>query len=837
MCNLKNFILLLTLSFTILTASAQIKSPADYLGYEIGTQYTPHYKLVDYFKHVAANSKMVQLKQYGQTNEHRPLIVVFVGTENNISSLENIRANNMRLARQGDGQTGITQAPAITWLSYNVHGNEPTSSEAAMLTLYALVDPSNTQTKQWLQNSIVVIDPCLNPDGRDRYVNWFNGVVGKNYNSLPFTREHREPWPQGRSNHYNFDLNRDWAWQTQVESRQRVALYNQWLPQVHVDFHEQGYNSPYYFAPAAEPYHNILTKWQRDFQKVIGKNNAKYFDQNDWLYFTNERFDLFYPSYGDTYPLYNGSIGMTYEQGGIGGGLGVITNEGDTLTLVERVKHHYTTGLSTIEAASQNAAALVKEFQTYFTNAAEGKMTSFKTYIIKHSMNDEQRLSSLKELLNRNGISFGTASGKGKGFHYLSKKEEAFNIEAKDLVIAADQPKAALVEVLFEPNAHLNDSVTYDITAWAMPYAYGLQAYASKQIFKVNVSANETVKNAVADPYGYIFSWSSGGSLKAVAQMLKEGIRLRFAEKGFTANKRQFHNGAVIILKNGNTKFGNRLWERVRAIADKNNVPLFETGSGMADNGADFGSSLVHAFKSPKVVLLTGEGVNAYAAGEVWSYFDNELEYPISLVNTNDMGYLDWSKTDVIIMPDGSYNFLNNKDQQAQLMSWVRGGGKIIALERAVQQLSKQDWSLLKERISKEDTLSKKDSIKTSNYANREKEYVSENTPGAIFKVTVDNTHPLMFGYADYYYTLKMDGVMYEPMQKGGWNAGIIKADKQLAGFVGNKLSKNLKNALLFGVQDVGRGSVVYLADDVLFRNFWENGKLMFGNAVFLVGQ
>ena len=809
------------------------------MGYKIGTRFTPHYKLVEYYNYVAGNSKMIKLLQYGETNEHRPLLVVFAGKEENIANLENIRKNNLRLANLSqDAQAASEQTPAIVWLSYNVHGNEPSSSEAALLTLYALVDPANSQTKEWLKNTVVVIDPCLNPDGRDRYVNWYNGVVGKFANPAPIAREHQEPWPRGRSNHYNFDLNRDWAWQTQKESQQRVALYNQWLPQVHVDFHEQGYNEPYYFAPAAEPYHEVITQWQRDFQKVIGKNHARYFDKNDWLYFTRERFDLFYPSYGDTYPIYNGSIGMTYEQGGINAGLSVQTNDGDTLTLVDRVQHHYTTGLSTIEASSQNAVQLVKQFRKYFADAVEGKTGIYKSYIIKYSPADEQRIDALKDLLAKNGISYGSSSGNGKGYNYLSKKEEAFTIETKDIIVPARQPKAVMARVLFEPDARLSDSVTYDITAWAIPYAYGLKAYASKQEFRVNnTSPGDSIRNNNTDPYGYIIPWSGVSSAKAVAQLLQEGIRLRFAEKGFAANNQKFADGAVIVIKNGNAKFGNQLWQKVRGIADKNNIRLYETGSGMVDNGLDFGSSSVRALKAPKVVLVTGNNVSPYAAGEVWSYFDNELQYPVTLVNGNDVRRLDWGKTDVLILPDGDYDFLNDKSQAAQITSWIRGGGRLIALENAVQQISKQDWSVLKQRIDKEDSAGKKDSIKISNYAAREKDYVSENTPGSIFKVDIDNTHPLMFGYPNYYYTLKMDGNIYEPIIKDGWNVGIIKSDKQLAGFVGNKLSKNLKNAVLFAVQDMGRGNIIYLADNVLFRNFWENGKLMFTNAVFLVGQ
>ncbi|MBS1654614.1 MAG: zinc carboxypeptidase, partial [Bacteroidetes bacterium] len=365
---MRKFIAVLSSFILLLSASAQLKSPDEFLGYTLGSHYTPHWKIVSYFQLVAAAvPSMVKLEQYGSTNEGRPLMLAYISSPENMQQLEQLRMNNLRLANMTrDKMAPVeTNAPAIVWLSYNVHGNEAASSEAAMLTLYSLVDPSNTKTKEWLKNTVVIIDPCVNPDGRDRYVNWFNTVVGKNYDPSREAREHHEPWPGGRTNHYNFDLNRDWAWQTQVESQQRLKMFFKWMPQVHVDYHEQGYNSPYYFAPAAQPYHDIITPWQREFQVTIGKNHAKYFDSNGWLYFTKEIFDLFYPSYGDTYPLYNGSIGMTYEQGGIGAGLGVINQDGDTLTLRDRLMHHYTTSLSTIEVSSQNEARLIKEFRNY----------------------------------------------------------------------------------------------------------------------------------------------------------------------------------------------------------------------------------------------------------------------------------------------------------------------------------------------------------------------------------------------------------------------------------------------------------------------------------------
>ena len=821
-----------------ISVNAQPKSPEQFLGYRIGTHFTPHWKVVNYFQQVAASvPAMVKLQQYGETNEGRPLMVVFISTAENIQNLENIRKNNLRLANESlDKMAAIENTPAIVWLSYNVHGNEASSTEAAMMTLYALVDPSNTKTKEWLKNTIVVIDPCVNPDGRDRYVNWFNSIVGAEYNLSIDAREHAEPWPGGRSNHYNFDLNRDWAWQTQVETQQRIKLYNEWLPQVHVDYHEQGINNPYYFAPAAQPYHEVITPWQRDFQVTIGKNHAKYFDENGWLFFTKEEFDLYYPSYGDTYPIYNGAIGMTYEQAGHSqGGLGVIKNDGDTLTLVDRVMHHYTTSLSTIEISSQNAARLIREFHKFFNDAVTTGVGDYKSYVIKNTPGNEERVKALLQLLDRNNIVYSTAKASAaNGYNYNSRRNENFFIDANDILISSLQPKSTLVKVLFEPNSKLVDSVTYDITAWSLPYVNGLNVYATKQSIPSAGAWTMPEKNAdnATSNYGYALQWKGMLTAKTVAQLLKNGIKLRYVEEPFELNGNKFDRGSILILKTSNNSMA---WDVVRKICNENNTALYPISTGFVDKGFDFGSSKVHFIKAPRVALVTGQGVGSNSAGEIWFLFEQQLNYPVTLINLNNLSRANWDGFDVLIMPDGNYSFLAEKNSAEEFHNWINKGGKVIALESAVSQLSKLDWAI---KIKKPEEVDKKDSVYAAlrKYEDRDRDPVASITAGSIYKVELDNTHPLAFGYPRYYYTLKQDDNIYDFM-KDGWNIGIIRKDEPVAGFVGYKLRPRLKDGLLFGVQNVGNGTITYLADDVLFRNFWENGKLMFCNAVFLVGQ
>lgn len=818
----------------------KIQSPSEFLGYKLGEQFTPHYRVVEYYKYLASVSKNIKLQDYGKTNEGRPLFLAFVGSDSNISRLEEIRKNNMSLTGIKDGLNTLKPAgvlknqPVLVWFSYNVHGNESVSTEASLQTVFDLLDPENARTQAWLKNTLVILDPCLNPDGRERYVNFYNPIKNLVPDALPFAREHMEPWPGGRANHYYFDLNRDWVWQSQIESRQRLAVYNIWLPQVHVDFHEQGINNPYYFAPAAEPYHQDISKWQREFQTIIGKNNARYFDQNGWMYFTRENFDLLYPSYGDTYPVYNGSIGMTYEQGGSGrAGLAVINAEGDTLTLKDRIDHHYTAGLSTIEAASQHAEQALTEFRNYFLLSKSNPPGDYKSYIIKGD--NIEKIKSLALLLQRNGIEFGFGISKGaQGYNYFNGKTESFRVEKTDMVLSAHQPKSVLLKVLFEPNTFVSDSATYDITAWSLPYAHGLQAYATKESIKpetTSISEPNPSTSLVSNPVAYIANWNSVADVKFLAELLNNNIKVRYSEIPFETSGRRFNAGSLIITRNGNSTIYGGFEKTVNEIAKKSGISLFAIPTAFVDKGADLGSSKVRFIKKPKVVVVGGESVSSLSLGEIWHFFEQEIGYPITVVRPQDLNLINWNEFDVLVYPDGNYTDIGNE----KMLQWIRGGGKLIAMKNAISELAgKKGFDLKNKEEAKKVDKDIYEDLRA--YEQRERENVSTNIPGAIYKVNLDNTHPLGFGFPDFYYTLKLDDKVYKYLI-GGWNVGIIKKENYVTGFVGVQAKKKLTDGLIFGVQEMGNGSVVYLADNPLFRGFWENGKLLFSNAVFMVGH
>ena len=803
------------------------KSPETFLGYQIGTAFTPHHRVMDYFRHVADSSERVIFQTYGETYEGRPLTYAIISSEKNLEQLDQIRRHHLRSIGLSKEDAGPGTGKAIVWMSYNVHGNEASSSEAAMLTLYELA----TQRQEWLENTVVIIDPMVNPDGRQRYVNWYKQVRADPYNPSPMAIEHVEPWPGGRPNHYLFDLNRDWAWATQKETRERLELYNKWMPHIHVDFHEQGVNEPYYFAPAAAPFHEVITPFQREFQTQIGKNNARYFDERGWLYFTKEYFDLLYPSYGDTYPTYMGAIGMTYEQAGHGrAGLGIRTSEGGLLTLKERALHHHIAGLSTVEMAARNYEKLNEEFEKYFKN----NTTTYKSFVVQ---GDSDKLRELRALLNTHGITyFTTRPQRLRGWEYDKKESGTLEIEGDHLVVTTDQPKGRMVKVLFEPRTKLVDSLTYDITAWSLPYAYGLEAIATEQELEpVPFISEEPVSNDLnSDAAGYLSSWDSMTDAAFLSALLREGIRVRFTEKAVETGGTRFQPGSLLITRSDNMETQDYL-AKLSSIADRFNRRLTAATTGFSSSGPDFGSSSFRPIHAPRVAVLRGPEISSLNYGEIWYFFEQELDYPLTSIGTDYFADIELSEIDLLILPSGNYQQVLGGETLERLTAWVENGGRILAMGEALEFFAgKNGFDLEKNKFDKPDSTNVDNLIP---YSRREREAIKQSITGAIVTNQVDSTHPLAFGYGNNYMSLKLGSDSYAYLDEG-YNVVYLRESPEIAaGFAGVEAREKIGKSMTFGVEPVGQGSLIYMVDDPLFRAFWQNGKLFFANAIFFVNN
>lgn len=767
------------------------------------------------------------------TWEDRPLQIAIFSSPENMARLEGIRINNLRMAGLADGQADLTNPVAIVWLSMSVHGNESAGSECSPELAFRLAAQTDPQIQNWLKNTVVILDPSLNPDGYSRYVNWYRGVAHRRPNVDLESREHREPWGTGRSNHYYFDLNRDWAWATQAESQARLAVYHRWLPQVHPDIHEQGIDNPYYFAPAAEPLHDFITPWQRNFQVAIGENHARYFDKNGWTYFTGEVFDLFYPSYGDTYPMYNGAIGMTYEQGGIGCGRAVILENGDTLTLRDRILHHLTTSLSTIEVASKNAADLVRNFKEYYANSQNKPQGKYLSYIIR-ATNQQNKVNDFCRLLDRHHIVYGRAGRVHtgvRGYDYRSNSEITAQIGSDDLVISAYQPHSVMLQVLLDPESHLTDSVTYDITAWSLPHAYGLDMLATTK--RLEPEGNRLIFKAKeflgeARPTAWAFARGSLAEAKFLSALMSEGVQIRYSTKDFLVDGKNFSAGSFVAMRSDNFDLESGFDRIVRAAAVAHNVEITPILSGlMGGKGRDLGSDAYHLIRNPEVAIVYGEDVDDNSFGHTWYCFEHDFEMPVAAIPLEKLSFSLIEGFNTLVFPHGQYGLTD--EQLEVLQDWMKNGGRVIAFEGGAKAFAGRDGFDLKIKEVKknEDEVS----YSLQPYSSRDRMGMSEQTPGAVVLSEMDDTHPMGFGMGENYFSLKTSSTAFEPL-KNGQNISWVGEKFFSTGFIGSRLKPRLEKTLLAGIQRVGRGDIVYFSDNPLFRAFWYQGKVLFFNSL-----
>lgn len=816
--------------FWAIFLSGQLKSPEEFLPTSYGESFTPHHEVVNYIYHVAAESKYVKVVEYGRTYEDRPLLLCFVSSPKNLANLETIRKSHLSDLGFGAMENNLSiDKNAIVWLSFSVHGNEASGTESSMKTLYTLAGGGPDSILSYLDHTVFIIDPCLNPDGFARYTNWVRGIEKtRTYPDID-DDEHHEPWPGGRVNHYLFDLNRDWAWQTQIETKQRLKVYNQWMPHVHADFHEMGFEDNYYFPPAAKPYHQFLSEFQKSFQADFGRNHAKYFDANDWLYFTSEEFDLFYPSYGDTYPMFSGAIGMTYEQAGLGrAGRAIKLRNGDTLTLKDRILHHTTVALSTAEVSAKNTSKLIENQIKYFIDSKEKPKGRFNSIVLKQG----PHLNDLTMLLELNKIEY-TRVGIGKklsGVNFGTNKILSFNAEPGDVVVKASQSRSILMQVLLEPDHYLEDSLTYDITAWSLPLAFGVEAFGLNTDPLLskgeNAGMTQVEKDCALRSVGLALPWKGLKDAKIISSLLDAGIKIYVAESPVVMGSQSFDAGTHFVLRKGQFDW-KKVLEKIMAISGGNFTCL---ESGFSEHGNDLGGDSFQVLVPPRVLTIKGEDVSSSEFGQIMYYFEQIVDYPITTVSFQRFIKLDLSKYNTLIMPGDDYSV--NESISKKIADWVSNGGKLIVLGSGCQVFSSSEDFGFGLKDDDSDTIAE-DRMKVEiPYSDRYRKSLNHSLSGAILKSTVDNTHPMAWGMNDTYFTLKtQDAVFQSP--KDGWLVSKASSPLEYKGFIGASLIKKLEGSPVVSVEEKGKGLVIYLPDNPLFRGFWVNGHFLFANALF----
>jgi len=807
----------------------RIPTPEQFLGYPIGSHYTRHDQLVAYLKELARLSDRVKLDVIGKTYEERQQIILTITTPENLRQLETLRQEHLQQADPAKPALGNT-APVVIWLGYSVHGNETSSGEAALLTAYYLAASQSAETQEWLKNAIVLIDPSLNPDGRDRAANWHNSYKSFPNSADPLDKEHVEQWPNGRSNHYLANLNRDWLSATQAESRNRLVYFHQWYPNVHIDFHEMGGNSTYYFEPSPKRTQSpIIPQSSYDFNTTLARYHAAALDRIGSFYFTKEQFDNLSPIYGSTYPDFFGAVGVTFEQGS-SRGLATETESG-ILQFPFTIRNHVQTGLATVHGAVAEKKGLFKLQKDFFQSAVEqGKSYAVRQFVFGDSR-DQTLTRQLLELLLLHRVKVYELSSSVTQGNKVFEKGKAY-------IVPADQPNFRIVHSIFEETAPLNDSLYYDNTSWSLIHAFGLQ-YARLQAPAARgteVTAVPTLSTEIADdpnPVAYVLSWSEYNASRALQFLLDKKVLVRAAFKPFSINHKgktiSYGYGSLVIPVAAQTITGDSLRRILQAAAQWANVNFTATSTGFNPDGIDLGSNNVRTLRKPAVAVLFGTGINYEEAGQVWFLLNQQLNLEITKLDITSLSRASLSRYTTLVFPSGSFGSID-KNTVARIKTWVSEGGTLILFKNAI------DWSvqqeLLREKILVDSSAAR--STERIDYVNQDITEGARRINGGIFSADIDITNPVAFGLnsRSIFFTKNSQTILAASRNKYG-TVAQYDANSYVGGYVAKRNIARINNTAAILVSPEGSGAIVSFADDPTYRSYWHGTDRLFINTIY----
>jgi hypothetical protein len=803
---------------------AKIPTPEAFLGYEIGEQHTRHDQMVAYFYKLAEVSDRAEIEIYGYTHERRKLVMLRISTPENLQNIERIKSQHLEFVNPSSNAKNYNEVPVLIQLGYNVHGNEPSGGEAALLTAYTLVASNSQEVQNYLQNSIIFIDPAINPDGRDRHTQWANQYKANPLVSDSQDAEHNEMWPRGRTNHYWFDLNRDWLLAVNPESQGKLKWYHNWYPNVVTDFHEMGTNSHYFFEPmkpigSQDP---IMPKENyEDLNNLFAKYYASTLDDIGSLYFTKEAFDGTYPGYGSSYPDLQGALALLFEQASSRGHL-QDTDYG-TIGFPFTIRNQYKSSIATIKAAVENKGTLRKYQQDFFKSAVTQKAKSgFVAYEFGDDF-DHNRNKAFVDFLLKHKIR-------------VYKKGNKF-------VAPLKQPQHRMVQTMFETYSKYRDSVFYDASAWSVTNFYNMQAKGLKSVRlgeEITSTKNwEQPESVTKTDYAYLMDWDDYNAPAALHYLQQKGIQAAVGFKPFTSKtnvgEKSFNYGSVMIPVSKQRLTSSEVFNLIREAQQKFSVPIYSTKTGFSLKGIDLGSGNFEKIHNPKVALLTGDGVSSYEAGEVWHLLDTRVHMPISKLQMRSFRRASLDKYNTLVMVSGSYTQLDSI-QIKRIKDWVGKGNTLITIGRASQ------WAILKKLVKENLTKKPKskkgekvEPMKRMPFVDAFENIGRERLGGAIFEVDLDLTHPLGFGYRTSKLPVyKNNRVFIQPSKNAYSTVAKYTADPHIDGFISTQnLNVYLKPSASLLVSKVGSGRVVMFADNPNFRGAWYGTNKLFLNALF----
>lgn len=811
----------------------RIPTPEAFLGYAIGTHYTRHDRIVAYFEELAKLSDKVTIEYIGQSYEGRPLAVAKITSAANHGKLEDIRQRHVQQADPNASALDPGTDPVVVLLDYSVHGAETSSGEASLLTAYYLVADQTEDTRRWLDEAVILIDIAQNPDGRDRAANWHNAYKSTPPVADPLDKEHLEQFPGGRPNHYFTDLNRDWLAATQKETKPKIEFFHRWYPNVHIDFHEMGGNSTYYFEPSPKSTQSpLIPQASYDFNTTLARYHAEALDGIGSLYFTKETFDNFSPVYGSTYPDFHGAVGVTVEQGSSRGLLQETSN--GLLEFRFTIRNQLVAGLASVKGAVAEKQGLFDLQKNFFQSAIrDATAHSTKAYVFGDEK-DQSLTNQFLELLLRHNIRV----------YELGRDQSLGGKDFKEgsaYVVPASQPQFRIIHSIFEETPTIQDSVFYGSTSYAIVHGYGLKYAKSAANVGLGTQvgvAKELVGDVVGGTadYAYLVEWTEYSAPRALYSLLDKGVFVKAAFKPFTAKTaagdHQFGYGSLVIPVAGQTISADSLQRSIRAAADLAGIDFYSVSTGFSVEGIDLGSNNIRALKKPEVALILGQGVNSAEAGEVWFLLNEHLKLPVVKIDPANFSRANLNRYTTVVLVGGSYANAWDKETTERLKGWVNDGGTLIAFKSAAE------WAIAngisREKVYRDSTARNKQGVVRQDYVTQQEALAPDRISGNIFSADIDITHPVGFGLQNRKLFVNIGGGTILLPSSSPFST-VAQFDKAplVNGYISRKNIERYSGKAFILASGVGAGSTIFFSENPGHWKHWHGTDRLLINSIF----
>ena len=795
------------------TFDQNIPTPKSIIGHQVGEWHVTHDKLVEYMKALALASDRISIENRGSTFEGRPLLLLTITSPKNHINIDKIRENHIN--GTNDSNKDISNDPIVVYQGFSIHGNEPSGSNAALAVAYYLAAANNINDV--LDNTIILFDPSYNPDGLQRFAYWVNTNKSKNINPDPNDREYKEIWPKGRTNHYWFDMNRDWLPVQLPESSARISSFHKWLPNILTDHHEMGSNSTFFFQPGIQSRtHPLTPKLNQELTREIGTYHAKAFDKLGSTYYSEESFDDFYYGKGSTFPDINGSIGILFEQASSRGHAQETVN--GVLTFPFTIRNQFTAALSTLKAANNMRVKILQYQQNFYKEAIT---TGENKAIVFGDEKDAAKSYHLAEVLTKHQVKIHEIKSDFTKNGKFFKKDYGY-------IVPMNQKNQRLVRAMFDERTKFKDSLFYDVSAWTFNHSFGVDFAENISFSKAgreitNLEMNKGSIHSLSS-VGYLMPWNEYYTPKALNKILTKGIRAKVSMKNFKNGGNNYDYGTIFIPTQNQQLNQDDLFRFLEEVAIENHLKINGVSSGL-NQGIDLGSNNFRAIKKQKVAMLVGGSIFGNDAGEIWHLLDQRFDMMLTKLDLSYLSSTDISKYTTIIIP--SLSSLD-KSLQEKLKVWTRNGGTLIGYRNSVKMLAKNKFITLQFETVKRDT------IKNISFEKRSLISGSQVIGGAIFEAEIDRSHPINFGYKNNKLALFRNTTIFIKPNKKSYNNPIQYLDNPLlSGYISKSNLNALKNSVPFQMQKMGSGRVMVFTDNTNFRAFWYGTNKLLMNAIF----